>query len=714
MITLADFQTRVQGVHINGKGFTCKCPSHDDRHNSLSVSRGDDGRILLHCHAGCSYNQIIAALGLSRADLTPRKDDGKRIVTIYDYRDETGNVLFQTVRYRPKDFRQRHPDGRGGWVWNLEGVRRLLYRLPELLAADPTCPVFIVEGEKDADNLARLNLISTTAPMGAGKWRTEYSEFLRGRQVVILPDNDKAGLAHAGTIEKSLAGIAASVKTVKLPGPGKDFSDWLSAGGTREDLLELVSQAAIASLHESDPAGSDKEPSKLSAQRNALAELPLTDAGNGEAFALLFEDRVRYDHRRRKWLIWESPLWREDSDGEVQRLAIECARARLRAAADIDDQKERARVAHWALQSEGLFRRRAMLESASILKPIADAGAWDTDPWLIGCENGVLDLRHGVLVDGDPSQRITRSTGIRFDSLAECPRWDAFLTEVFESDDLIEYVKRAVGYSLSGDVSEQVLFLLHGLGANGKSVFLAILRALLGSYSTNTPFTTFEWIDRNGATNDLAALAGMRLVTSSETRESTKLNEARVKAMTGGDSLTARFLFGEFFTFEPQAKIWIAVNHKPAVSDDTHGFWRRVRLIPFNRQFGPETADSHLVDKLQQELPGILRWALEGCLDWQNRGLQPPDIVTQATAEYRAEQDSVSTFLSEVCVVDSNAQVAAQDLFDAFTAWCVKRKEAAMTQTAFGRRMTDRGYEKDRKSVHGIQATVYLGIGLAK
>lgn len=444
-----------------------------------------------------------------------------------------------------------------------------------------------------------------------------------------------------------------------------------------------------------------------------LNSFPLTDAGNGEAFAMLYGDRVRYDHTRAKWLVWDSPIWRLDCDGELQRFAVMTARERLAASARIDDEKMRGSAARWALQSESLFRRRAMLESAAILKPIADAGTWDTNDWLIGCANGVFDLRAGRMIQADPAQRITRSTRIAFDALAECPRWDLFLEEVFASPELIEFIKRAVGYSLTGDISEQIVFILYGLGANGKSVFLSVLRDLLGDYAANTPFQTFEAMERGGSTNDVAALAGMRLVTSSETRESSKLNEARLKSITGGDPITARFLFREYFTFQPKLKLWLAVNHKPKVSDDTYGFWRRVRLIPFTRTFDASTADPHLIDTLRDELPGIFRWAVEGCIDWQNRGLQAPQVVTQATDAYRNEQDAIGQFIADKCIISDKARGAASDLWESFNQWRTENDADPLTQTAFGRRLTERGFSKTREmGARGVTQTFYKGIGL--
>lgn len=243
-MALRDVLNGLEGLKRTARGWEARCPAHDDRKPSLGVAQGDDGRVLLHCQAGCTADDVVKALNLTMSDLFPPKDEAPKtprasvIVAAYDYFNEQGELLYQAVRFDPKDFRQRKPDA-DGWSWSLQGVRRVLYRLPQLLASTDT--VFVVEGEKDVDAVAGLNLTATCNVGGAGKWSPEYSAALRGRDVVILPDNDKAGEDHAALVAKSLDGVAKSVRVVRLPGlpPKGDVSDWLAAGGTKERLLEL-------------------------------------------------------------------------------------------------------------------------------------------------------------------------------------------------------------------------------------------------------------------------------------------------------------------------------------------------------------------------------------------------------------------------------------------------------------------------------------------
>jgi hypothetical protein len=240
---------KLPGAKKSGTGWSARCPAHDDRKPSLSISEGDDGRALVKCHAGCSADAVCAAVGLKLADLMPPSDgkatkhtNGKpRVVATYDYRDEAGELVFQVVRYQPKDFRQRKPKPGGGWDWSVKGVRAVPYRLRELLA-EPSRPLGVVEGEKDADNLARLGVLATCNAGGAGNWTHRHAEFLRGRHVFVLPDNDEPGRNHARQVAESLQGIAASVRVVELPGlpPKGDASDWIAAGGTKDELKRLI------------------------------------------------------------------------------------------------------------------------------------------------------------------------------------------------------------------------------------------------------------------------------------------------------------------------------------------------------------------------------------------------------------------------------------------------------------------------------------------
>jgi putative DNA primase/helicase len=420
-----------------------------------------------------------------------------------------------------------------------------------------------------------------------------------------------------------------------------------------------------------------------------------TDLGNAELFARFFHDKVRHDHARDRWLLWQEHWWTPDSDGQVVRLAKQIPRIRAEAVPHIADEDDRKRARKFAVSSESQTKIKAAIELAKSERPLAESGNWDSDPWLLGVSNGIIDLKTGALRNGRQSDRITIQSEVRFDPAAECLRWKQFLREVFSHDrELIEFVQRAIGYCLTGDVREQVLFFCYGTGANGKSTFLDVIKHVLGQYALNLPFSAFELKSRQGIPNDIAALEGKRFVTALETNEATQLNEARIKALTGCDPVTARFLYKEWRTFAPTFKIWLAFNHKPEVSDDSFGFWRRVRLIPFERQFSNEDADPKLLAKLKAEAPGILAWAVEGCLKWQAQGLGTPRAVERSTAEYRKQSDSVENFLDSHCKIGNDLRVGSTELHQRFLEWAQANGEAQLNQKTFGERLAARGFTR--------------------
>jgi len=440
-------------------------------------------------------------------------------------------------------------------------------------------------------------------------------------------------------------------------------------------------------------------------------EVRLTDTGNARLLATLYGDVLRYDHRRGKWLLWNIHRWERDHDGQIARWVVESAQKRYSDASTILDLKERTRVANWAIASESRQKIEACMALARNFLPIADNGdAWDREPWLLGVPNGVVDLRTGELRAGRPEDRITMTTGVEFKPETKCPRWERFLTEVFGDADFTDWLHRGLGYSISGDTTEQCIFIGYGVGGNGKGVFNSSLGYVLNDYAHTAPFSTFEQYQRAGIPNDLACLEFKRFVSSSETNDNARLNEARIKALSGCDTITARYLHQEFFSFQPHLKLWLFVNHRPKVVDDSFGFWRRVRLIPFTKQFTGKADDRRLSEKLRAEAPGILVWLVRGCLEWQRRGLDPvPECVRVATQEYKQESDPLAAFIADKCVENRQASTQAADLYRAYQQWAGTEgmgPREILTSTAFGRRMGDK-YQRATGAVRH-----YLGIGL--
>ncbi len=450
-----------------------------------------------------------------------------------------------------------------------------------------------------------------------------------------------------------------------------------------------------------------------STDRRGCAEplVPLTEAGDAEHFACEFGDKVRFDYRRGRWLVFMGHRWVPDPDGELQRLALKAMRLRQMKSLGIQDSGDRKKHFKWALQGESRSRIQNMLALAQSMPPIRDSGDnWDSNPWKLGVENGVVNLRTGGMRKGRPEDRITMSTRAPYDPAATCPLWERTVSEIFGGDwALIDYVQRALGYSLTGMTHEQCLFMNWGDGANGKGTLINTVAWELGDYADDLPFSALELKQRASIPNDVAKLVDKRFVTSSETSGDVRLNEARIKALTGCDPITARFMHRNFFTFQPAAKFWLATNHKPVVQDTSYGFWRRIRLVPFTQRFTGKQDDRTLKEKLKAEAPGILRWLVDGCLKYQKKGLNPPRAVQDATKTYEKESDPLSEFFKDCCVIAKNRNIAAQDLYRAYGDWCENGGGERMSQRRFGPEIRNRFPAEERS--HRV---TYFGIGLRK
>jgi putative DNA primase/helicase len=447
----------------------------------------------------------------------------------------------------------------------------------------------------------------------------------------------------------------------------------------------------------------DHLPLGLSPEALSILTQPFkTDLVNAKRFCVVHGDRVRYNATEARWYRWDGKRWAADQRFDVQRLAAEMTVLMLKAAKTLPEAR-RAEVTAAAASLQGASKQRAMLELAR-----AQAGMTvlvddlDADPWLFNCANGLLDLRTGELHPHDPAKLCTKMAEVEYLPSAECatPVWDAYLDSTFGGDvELISFLQKAVGYSLTGITTEQCFFLLHGAGANGKTTFLEVLGLLMGGYAVESPFETFLAAQRagNAPRNDVARLKGARLVRSAEPSEGARFDEATIKMLTGGDTVVARYLFAEHFEFKPQFALWLAGNHKPVIRGTDHGIWRRVRLVPFERIIPAEQRDHRLLQKLEQELPGILRWAVEGCLAWQQERLQTPGIVARAVEEYRSESDVLGEFLEDCCELEPAYAVRAGELYKAYRRWCEDTGHLPRSETSFGKLLGQRGHDVEKR-----------------
>jgi putative DNA primase/helicase len=520
----------------------------------------------------------------------------------------------------------------------------------------------------------------------------------------------------AETVERILLGAwqAAAAdgqrKTVReVQDAVLDTADTLSAGG------EVMGGGALGELVEGLPKRIAKiwgwhreHHGDRQAPTTTPAVFELTDLGNADRFISQHGGRVRYCPSLKSHLVWTGSRWAKDDSGAVVGLAQETARSIHHEAADAVDKEEQRKISRWAVTSQSAARIHAMLDMAQPHIAVSMCEL-DRDSWLLNCQNGTLDLRTGELRDHDPDDLITKLAPVAFDPTATAPRFQRFLEETLVDDDVIQFVQRYFGYSLTGDTRERVIAILYGSGKNGKSTLVELLMELLGDYADSTDVETVLSKRHTGVGNDVAALKGHRFVSTSEVEKGRRLAESKVKQLTGRDTITARFLFCEPFSFKPEFKLWMSTNNKPEIRGTDDAIWDRIRLIPFTKRFAGSSEDQGLPQKLRQELPGILTWAVRGCVDWQRNGLGGAERITSATAAYRTEMDTLAGFLDECCVVACGVTVKFSKLFSTYKNWCEEAGETPEKRKGFSNQLNDRGYE----TYNGYGNAVYVnGLGL--
>lgn len=425
----------------------------------------------------------------------------------------------------------------------------------------------------------------------------------------------------------------------------------------------------------------------------------LSDDALAQRFTTKHRDDLRYVAGWGRWLQWDGRRWSFDKTLLVFDLARLVCRS-ASAEAEPDDQ-EAVASARTIAAVEKLARSDR--QHASLTED------WDRDPWLLNTSGGTVELRTGKLRPHRREDLLTKITAAT--PAGDCPIWRAFLARVTDGDiELQRFLQRVAGYALTGVTSDHALFFAHGSGGNGKGVFVNALTRILGDYSAVAAMETFIATNGDRHSTDLAMLRGARLVSAQETEEGRSWAESKIKALTGGDPITARFMRQDNFTFQPQFKLVIAGNHKPSLQNVDEAIRRRFHLLPFTVTIPEEERDPGLPDKLAAEAGGILSWAIEGCLDWQKNGLHPPEVVRQATARYLEEEDSFGSWLDECCIRDRREWESAGDLYESWKVWAKKAGEREWKEKRFGQTLQKRGFEAQKSQ--GVRG--YVGIALTR
>lgn len=572
---------------------------------------------------------------------------------------------------------------------------------------DPGKTVVVVEGE------LKRRLAEDAFPEyswtcwhgGAPAAKYVDASCFKGCDVVVWPDFDEPGALAADAVCSRIIKHAKKVRRI-VPPMGKPRG-WDVANAIEDgfNVLAAIEGAGdIEETHADEVIQTITEP-HLSMKR------PFTDLGNAERFLDMWGHVLRYNVDRGRWLVWDNTKWND----EDQTLVTAMVKRTIRSIPLTDDVEG---AYQWSIKSES---SRGISSLLSLAKnepgvPISETQL-DYMPYYLCCPNGVIDLTNGELLNPRPDWLCYKITNTKYTPHAPCPNFMKFLDETFQEDPgLINFVQRWFGYSLTTDVSAQLFTVFYGLGANGKSTLVETIQKVMGTYVKTAPPDTFIQKQAGGIPNDIAALRGARTVLTTETEANARLAEAKVKSMTGGDRVSARYMRGEFFEFTPTWKITISTNHRPRISGGDYGIWRRVVLVPFNNIVPVPKQDPKLMEKLWAEAEGILAWVVAGAVAWYKSGggrvgLQVPERVFEETQEYREDEDVIGRFISMAChtgeevhsLVSSGKLIRpgspCSHVFYSFKAWAEEEGETNyvnISQNAFGRAMRERGFLPER------------------
>jgi putative DNA primase/helicase len=638
--------------------------------------------------------------GRGRADVAHEYRDGASALLGYVLRWE--KTQGANKEFRPATYWRNGKDA-GAWRKKIWPAPRPLYGL-DRLAKNPDAVVLLCEGEKAADAVgngplagafiwASKPVIGMTWPGGSEAVHKADFRPLAGRDVIVVPDHDAAGEGAADKLVSALGKIGAKVRRWRAPGecPAKwDLADLPPSGLTDDQIVESILNAPEAAPQSADSSDEENIRESAAAEQQAEAETapPFTEEAIALDCARRHAESLRYVAAWSRWLRWSGRHWAPDDT----LFAFDLARKLCRSFTE----QPKAPIAR--LTSAKTVASVVTLARAD-RRLAATVDQWDADPWQVNTPGGVVDLRTGKLRAAEPTDYMTKITGCA--PGGDCPRWRKFLARVTDGDaDLQDFLKRLVGYALTGCTQEHGLFFLYGLGANGKSVFIVTVSGILGQYHRTTPIETFTASNVDRHPTELADLRGARLVSAVETEEGRRWAESKIKSLTGGDKISARFMRQDFFEFTPQFKLLIAGNHKPGLRSVDEAIRRRFHLVPFSVIIPAAERDSQLTEKLQREWPGILQWAIDGCLEWQRVGLRPPKAVTAATEAYLEAEDALVTWMDECGERDPSAWQSRTQLYASWIGWAEKNGEYAGSRKRFLQNLETRGLTPARSPGH--------------
>ncbi|MBD5430970.1 MAG: DNA primase [Lactobacillus sp.] len=585
-----------------------------------------------------------------------------------------------------------------------------------LFGADKKIPTEINESNIESIDLSIPEIINRAENSKIGK---RFELFMKGGWEQFYNSQSEADMAFANDLAfwcgRDFHKMDKIFKNSSLMREKYDEKRGATTYGT-----SLLNKAINETVNIYDPKQDGKTPDIIFNWNKPQEKTPARswdDTGRGQRLNDQFGDVFRYMATDKKWYFYNGSFWEPDVGGRHIELAAEKVVNSLKT--ETPDLSFSTKTDQDKIQNEW---RKFIKDSRSHMSKVhmiaefkkyatIEHGVFDHDNMILNTESGYVDLTNGQLKDHDIKMMFSEQTQAEYSDNVDCPMWISFLNQIFDHDqELIHYIQKAAGYSATGSTAEQVMFLLLGIGRNGKSVFINVIRDVLGSYAKQMNVESIIVHNSgSGANSDIARLENTRLVTSSEANEGSRLDESLVKQMTGGDTLVARYQFGSEFEYSPKFKIWMATNHLPFIRGTDEGIWRRIKVIPFNVQIPKDKVDKNLESKLHSEWTGILNWIVQGAIMWQREGLEDPLKVSEASRNYRKSMDPLESFLDECCEAGGDYSVKARSLYDTYHDWAKRSNEHLMSMTKFGKELSKKLPRKRQKD-----GVYYYGIKLKK
>ena len=714
-----------------------RCPCHDDRQASLTITKGRRSA-LIHCHAGCNFEDIIQKAGLKKHNLYFEERppgsgwrayvegrEKKRIEAVYNYFSSiNGEYTFTKIRMQDKRMiygvlcNDCFTYGLGGkHRKDLKSVYGELKALNKAIAEGR--PVFIPEGEKDVDTLTKRGYTAITYG-GVNDWQFEFATLFKGAEVYILADNDEPGCKVANTILSDLKGIAKSAKViVPVPDiPKADISDFFAAGHSNEDFEKLLQSAVTG--NESNPAPVMTVPKgtplvKKLVELDAVNKFPLTDIGSAMLFSAVFENKHRYCVTAKDWFYYDGQRWILDREGlRARKSAKELSKALSVYAVNClpdEDEKRKEQYLKYALTWTYSRTRNAIIQDSRDLNFISNEEL-DADDYALNLQNCVLVFHEDKVEKHEHSADLLLSkiANAEYHPEARCERWEQFLDEVMQGDkDKIHYLQKLFGTCLTGDVRlEKMWFLFGSTTRNGKSTMIERIADVLGDYSKTIRPETLAIKnnpDSRTASPDVAKLAGTRLCVCSEIPKRMPLDVGLLKTLTGRDTIVARFLHQDEFQFVPKFKMICNTNFLPVVSDNTIFKSDRVQVVSFDRHFEEAEQDKTLKDKLstKEALSGILNWMIEGWIAFCREGLEVPEAIKKSTTDYETSSDKLQNFINECLAEAEGKNISVKETYARYEKWCSENGYHVENKQNFISDCKAKGIYKERGMVDGSQ-----------